>query len=53
MKETLKRESKLFEVVESEAIVVSVCTLPLISFLRVGFEEKKYNVFFFSNFSRE
>ena len=32
MKKTLKRELKLFEVVESEAIVVSVCKLPLVSF---------------------
>jgi len=32
MKKTLKRELKLFEVVESEAIVVSVCILLSISF---------------------
>ena len=32
MKKTLKRELKLFEIVESDAFVVSVCLTSLISF---------------------
>jgi len=35
MKKTLKRELKLFEIVESDAFVVSVCSKSLISFFVV------------------
>jgi len=35
MKKTLKRELKLFEIVESDAFVVSVCSVPCF-FLTLG-----------------